>query len=247
MYLIDGPVLLAEALASQVEIETLYVEPEALNHESVWAARASEIAVREVTRGALKKVLDLGTPQDMVAVARQSGATLDGAIGAALASERPLLVLVELQDPGNAGTLIRVAEASGCAGVVLTERTVDLYNPKTVRATAGALFRVLAVTDVGIDEVLTSCEGAGLATWATVVLDGAAAENAPLSGAGALLVGSEAHGLDAGVVQRCQVPLTIPMEGEVESLNAAVAGAVVLFEASRQRRAVEPRTAEASS
>ena len=230
-----------------MEVESLYVEPEALNHEAVWAARAAEITIREVTRGALKKVLDLGSPQDMVAVARQRGATLPEVVVAAVQAARPLLVLVELQDPGNAGTLIRVAEAAGCAGVVLTERTVDLYNPKTVRAAAGALFRVAAVTEARIDEVLSACSVAGLPTWATVVDAGVLIDDAPLSGAGAFLVGSEAHGLSAGVVGRCQVPLTIPMDGRGESLNAAVAGSVVLFEAARQRRALGQAGAEPSS
>lgn len=238
MYLIDGPVLLAEALAAGVELDTVYVEPEALNHEAVWAARAAEVRVREVTRGALRKVLDLGTPQDMVAVAPQQLSSLDALVGTSRDLGRPLLVLVELADPGNAGTLIRVAEASGCAGVVLTERTVDLFNPKTVRATAGAIFRVPVAVEVPIEDVLAACEGAGVATWSTVVDGGVALELAPLAGAGALLIGSEAHGLGPATSTRSDLALSIPMEGRVESLNAGVAGAVVMFEAARQRRVV---------
>jgi RNA methyltransferase, TrmH family len=229
-------VLLDEALAAEADLETLYVEPEALNHPAVWAARAAEVRIREVTRGALRKVLDLGTPQDMVAVAAQRPAGLEGLVDLAVARRRPLLVLVELADPGNVGTLIRVAEAAGCVGVVLTEHTVDLYNPKTVRATAGAVFRVPVAEGVAVAELLDHCSERSLATWATVAAGGLALEAAPLAGAGALLVGSEAHGLPEPVTTGCDVALSIPMEGGVESLNAAVAGSVVLFDAARQRR-----------
>ena len=172
----------------------------------------------------------------MVAVAQQRQADVADLISRAVATNRPLLVLVELADPGNAGTLIRVAEAAGCAGVVMTERTVDLYNPKTVRATAGAVFRVAVAENVDVAELLTDCSSAGLPTWATVVDSGVLAEQAPLHAAGALLLGSEAHGLDQNLVQRCTLAVSIPMDGQVESLNAAVAGSVFLFEAARQRR-----------
>jgi TrmH family RNA methyltransferase len=228
--------LLAEALAAEVEIESIYVEPEALNHEAIWAARAAQVRVKEVTRGALRKVLEVAAPQDMVAVAKQRQADVEELISLAVATNRPLLVLVELADPGNAGTLIRVAEAAGCAGVVMTERTVDLYNPKTVRATAGAVFRVAVAENVDVSQLLTDCSSAGLPTWATVVDSGVLAEQAPLQTAGALLLGSEAHGLDQNLVQRCTLAVSIPMDGQVESLNAAVAGSVFLFEAARQRR-----------
>ena len=159
--------MLAEALAAEAEIESIYVEPEALNHEAIWAARAAQVRVKEVTRGALRKVLEVAAPQDMVAVAKQRQADVADLIALAVATNRPLLVLVELADPGNAGTLIRVAEAAGCAGVVMTERTVDLYNPKTVRATAGAVFRVAVAENVDVEQLLTDCSSAGLATWAT--------------------------------------------------------------------------------
>lgn len=228
--------MLAEALAAEAEIESIYVEPEALNHEAIWAARAAQVRVKEVTRGALRKVLEVAAPQDMVAVAKQRQADVADLIALAVATNRPLLVLVELADPGNAGTLIRVAEAAGCAGVVMTERTVDLYNPKTVRATAGAVFRVAVAENVDVEQLLTDCSSAGLATWATVVDSGVLAEQAPLQATGALLLGSEAHGLDQNLVQRCTLAVSIPMEGQVESLNAAVAGSVFLFEAARQRR-----------
>ena len=208
-----------------------------MDDPGVEAARAAGVAVHAVQDGALAKVLDVVTPQRVVAVARQRAATLDAVVGAAAGSGRPVLVLVEIQDPGNAGTLVRVAEAAGCAGVVLTERSVDLHNPKTVRATAGALFRVPVAEGVAPADVLARCRAAALPTWALVGGGGSPVDQVVLAGPAAFLVGSEAHGLPDGLAAACDGRLTVPMEGGVESLNAGVAGALVAFEAARQRRA----------
>ncbi|MFM7064035.1 MAG: RNA methyltransferase, partial [Actinomycetes bacterium] len=167
-YLVDGPVLLAEALAAAVPLDGVYAEPAAQDHPAVRAAAGAGVAVHPVADGALKKVLDLVAPQSVVAVARVRPVVLAEVLTAAVDAAAPLLVLVELQDPGNAGTLVRVAEAAGCAGVVLTERSVDLFNPKTVRATAGSLFRVPVVQGVPVDEVMSACGAAGVPTLATV-------------------------------------------------------------------------------
>lgn len=231
--------LLAEALAAGVGLDGVYVEPAASDDPAVRAAGTAGVPVHPVPEGALKKVLDLVTPQSVVAVARASVVPLADVVAAAASAGTPLLVLVELQDPGNAGTLVRVAEAAGCAGVVLTERSVDLHNPKTVRATAGSLFRVPVVQDVGVEAVLEACAASGVPTLATVALDGADPESSPLEGAVAVLLGSEAHGLAGDVVARADARVTIPMVGSVESLNAGVAGAVLAFEAARRRRAAD--------
>jgi TrmH family RNA methyltransferase len=235
-YLIDGPVLLGEAVEAGVPVRSVFVEPEAQDHPSVRAARAAGAEVREVEPGALGRVLDVVTPQAVVAVATQSTTTVDAVLAAAVAGARPVLVLVELQDPGNAGTLVRVAEAAGCAGVVLTPRSVDLHNPKTVRATAGAMFRVPVVEGVEVTEVVAAASAVGVRSWATVRHGGTSLEAAQLSAACLVLVGSEAHGLPDDAVDAASGRLSIPMEGSVESLNAAVAGALVVFEAARQRR-----------
>ena len=228
--------LLAEALAAQVALDGVYAEPVALDEPSVRAAAASGVPVHPVGEGALKKVLDLVAPQAVVAVARAQPVGLSQVVEAAAAAGTPLLVLVELQDPGNAGTLVRVAEAAGCAGVVLTERSVDLYNPKTVRATAGSVFRVPVAQGVPVDDLLAACAAAGVPVVATVASTGVDPSTAPLAGAAALLLGSEAHGLAGDLVARADALVTIPMGGQVESLNAAVAGAVLAFEAARRRR-----------
>lgn len=235
MFLVDGPVLVAEALASGLALEALFVEPEA-DGAVVAAARAEGVAVTEVAAGSLRKVLDLVNPQSMVAVALQLRHEMATVLADAATRRRPVLALVGIQDPGNAGTLIRVAEAAGCAGVVLTRGSVDLWNPKTVRATAGAVFRVAVATGVDAGALLDAAGAAGVATLATVSAGGVAPESCDLGGACVLLVGAEARGLPAAVEAAATGRVGIPMAGSVESLNAAVAGSVLAFEAARQRR-----------
>jgi len=204
--------------------------------DAIRLARSTGVDVHEVQSGALAKVLDLASPQAVVAVADIVAVDPSEVLGAAVASGRPVLVLVELQDPGNAGTLIRVAEAAGCAGVVLTERSVDVHNPKVVRATAGALLRLPVAEGANATELLSAASAAGVPSWATVKDGGTSLDDAALVGACLLVVGSEAHGLPGDVVAAATCGLTIPMDGTVESLNAAVAGSLVAFEAARQRR-----------
>lgn len=228
--------LLSEALAAGVEIQSVFVEPDSTGHASVREAQRSGIEVREVQEGALGRVLDVVTPQSVVAVADMATTELSFVMDLAVEARRPVVVLVELQDPGNAGTLLRVAEAAGCAGVVLTERSVDVHNPKTVRAAAGALFRLPVVEGVTPSVALAGAAERGIETWATVRTGGVAPDEADLAGSCALFVGSEAHGLPDEVLDVADGRLSIPMEGSAESLNAAVAGALVTFEAARQRR-----------
>ena len=240
-YLVDGPVLLAEALDSGASVRGVYVEVDPARptvRDAVDAAAAAGVRVRDVVPGALAKVLDLGTPQSVVAVVDQEPAECADLVAAAAAAGRPLLALVEVADPGNVGTLVRTAEAAGCVGVVLVGNCADPFNPKTVRATAGALFRVpvAPVADLTLLRDLAVRHGVRLV--GTVGDVGIPPEAASLAGAAAIVVGGEAHGLSVESVAACDELVTIPMQGRVESLNAAVAGSVVAFESARQRRSV---------
>lgn len=239
-YLVDGPLLLQEALDAGQPLDCIYLERDGAADRVLEVAAAAEragVRVADVVPGALSSVLELTTPQSVVGVLTRPDTSLEQVVGHAVATRRPLLVLAELSDPGNVGTLVRIAEAAGCAGVVLSERTADLFNPKTVRASAGALFRVRVAVDVPVDAVLAELAAASVPSVATVGAGGIAPEQVELAGASALWLGNEAHGLDAQVLDACTTRVTIPMEGSVESLNAAMAGAVVAFEAARQRRA----------
>lgn len=232
--------LLAEAVAAGVELPSVFVEPAAGTLAAVDRARRAGSRILEVQSGELARVLDLATPQSVVGVAVQRTASLDAVLEGAVVRARPVLALVGVQDPGNAGTLVRVAEAAGCAGVVFTVGSVDVHNPKTVRATAGAIFRVAVAEGIGAEQLGRMAAAQHLPMWATVRSGGVVLEEAPLGGPTVLLVGSEAHGLPDELRRSADGLVTIPMDGAVESLNAAVAGALVAFEAARQRRAPNP-------
>jgi TrmH family RNA methyltransferase len=141
-----------------------------------------------------------------------------------------IVVAAGLADPGNVGTILRSAEAAGAGAVVLTEGTVDAFNPKVVRASAGALFHVPVVADAAIGDLASL----GVPLLGAVAEGGLAYDRAPLDGACALVLGNEAHGLPPELVLDGFV--SIPHRGRVESLNVAMAATILCFEASRRRR-----------
>lgn len=237
-YLIDGPVLVGEALSCGAELHEVFAEsgaPPALLEE----AAARGVVVRPVEDGALRKVLDLVSPQSIVAVGPIKTVGPAGLCRTASDEGAPLIALVGIQDPGNAGTLIRVAEAAGCAGVVFCVSSVDPWNPKAVRASAGSILRVPVAVDADPSELAGYAREAGMALVATVARAGRAPEQTRLGGACLLLVGAEAGGLPEELVAAATDLVSVPMAGRVESLNAAVSGALVAFEAARQRRALQ--------
>lgn len=235
VFLLDGPKLIAEALDAAHPLMVLYAEP-AADTALVQRAATAGTEVVEVPEGSLRKVLDLVNPQPVVAVAPQRRAIVAEILNLASHGRRPVILLVQIQDPGNAGTLIRVAEAAGCAGVIISEGSVDLWNPKTVRASAGSVMRVPVAAAPDVPDVLDSAQEIGLPVVATVGSAGVAPESCALDAGCVVLVGAEAHGLPEAVLARADTRVSIPMAGSVESLNAAVAGAVLVFEAARQRR-----------
>lgn len=231
-FVIDGPTLVAEALDAGVDVVEVYAEPGA-PAQVVEAARAAGVPVRDVEPGSLGKATSPVTPQPLAALAslppEPPASVLQGLV----------LVLVGVGDPGNAGTLLRAAEASGASAVVSCADAVDLWNPKCVRASAGALFRVPVVVAGSAPAVVGRLRGAGMTVLATTLADATALDDVDLTGPVAVLLGNEAHGLPDDVVAAADLAVRIPMSGRVESLNVAMTGTVVAFEAARQRRAGE--------
>ena len=174
----------------------------------------------------LERVATTQTPQPLLAVVRYRPAAAEVLRGAGF-----VLVAAGLSDPGNLGTVLRTAEAAGADAVVLTPDTVDVTNPKVVRASAGALFQVPVVDPLELAEL----RGFGLRAIGTSSRRGDAYTDVDLTGRVAIVVGNEAHGLsdDAAIDEW----ITVPHAGRAESLNVAMAAAVVCFEAARQRRA----------
>ena len=164
-----------------------------------------------------------------------------------LAAPGPLIVAAAgVQDPGNLGTIIRSAEAFGAAGLLVGAGTVSPYNPKVVRASAGSLFR-LPVVGVEFPAVLAALRDRGLKLLATSSHKGTALEEADLTGGVVVLIGNEGAGLPKEIMRQVDGQVSIPHAPGVESLNAGMAASIVLYEASRQRRApVHHRDTEAT-
>jgi TrmH family RNA methyltransferase len=245
-FVVEGPVAVREALEAAAPIRDVFVDAGAAliaRHDAstgvarvLAAAEAAGVSVHHLAEGVLAAVTDTVTPQGVVAVAERRPAD----VASFAVSPGPVVVLAGVTDPGNAGTVIRSAEAAGAAGVLFCADAVDPFGPKTVRAAAGSVFRVpVAEVPAGAATVaaLLALHGAGRSLVGTVSAGGPAPEDLDLTEAMALVLGSEAHGLPVEVRPMLDRSVTIPMAGSIESLNVAVAASVVLFEAARQARA----------
>jgi TrmH family RNA methyltransferase len=232
---IDGPILLREALRAGVAVEVVLATADA-DPRLLAEAQAAGAVVHEVAQDVLARAVDTVTPNGLAAIAARVEVSLDAALAAAAAG--PLaLVLVDVADPGNAGTLLRAAEAAGAAAVLFGGASVDPSNPKCVRASAGALFHVPVAVTGQVEAVLDDLGHRGVARVGSVVDGGTPYDALDLTGPVALVLGSEAHGLAPAVRALVDHAVSIPMAGRSESLNVAMAGSVLCFEALRQRRA----------
>jgi TrmH family RNA methyltransferase len=233
LFVIDGPTLVREALDAGVQLEELFTTT--ADDELSRVARAAGALVHEIRPEVLARATDTVTPQGVAAIAPRVEVAIDDAIAAAAGG--PLaLVLHDVADPGNAGTLLRSAEAAGAAAVLFCGGSVDPSNGKCVRASAGALFHVPVASGGDTGAVLEALAREGIRTAATVVDGGTDYHAADLTGPVAVVLGSEAHGLPPAIVAAVDQRLTIPMSGRAESLNVAMAGTVLCFESLRQRR-----------
>ena len=232
-FVIDGPTLLGEALDAGVDIDEVVATP-ACPESLLDRAAATGAVVRRARESDLGRMVDAVTPRGVAAVARfeeRDAAELAGTVRALT------LVLVNVSDPGNAGTLMRSAEASGAGAVLFCDGSVDPYGPKCVRSSAGAVFRLELARDGDAGAALRALAGTGVRTVATLARGAGPYDRADLAGPVAIVLGSEAHGLPAALAAAVDTAVTIPMEGRAESLNVAMAGTILCFEALRQRRA----------
>ena len=220
-YVIEGPTLLADALAAGVDLVEVYAEP--------GAELPAGIEAIAVEPGVLASVTDTVTSQGVAAIARQPSTTL-----AAVARSAPVLVCAGVADPGNAGTLLRSAEAAAFGAVVFTTGSVDPFAPKCVRASAGSVFRVSVIRGGEATVVLDEVAATGRRRIGTRVGAPTSLFDADVSGPLAVVLGSEAHGLTPAVEPHVDEWVSIPMAGGIESLNVAMAGTLLCYEVLRR-------------
>lgn len=243
LFLAEGPQAVREAVPAGV-VQDLYVTPEAAqrHRQIVAAAQAAGAAVRACTEEVLTAMADTVTPQGLLAVCRVSDLPLREVL-----DRRPRLVsvLAHVRDPGNAGTVIRASDAAGAGAVVLTDASVDPFNPKCVRSTAGSLFHLDLVTGPTLTHAVEDLRAAGLTVLAADgagsadlddLQDRAARGDGPLIGPVAWVFGNEAWGLPEQDRALADVVVRVPVHGRAESLNLATAATVCLYATARAHR-----------
>jgi len=229
-FVVEGIKVLAEAIDGGAGVESVYL---ASGTSANLAERACDAgaSLYEFAPGVIERVSDTVTPQPVMAVV-----TFVDRPREALRDAGLLVVAVDIRDPGNAGTVLRSAEAAGAGGVIFCEGSVDAYNPKTVRASAGSLFHVPLALGGSPDDVLDDLGRWGFRRLATTAAGGSDYTEIDLTRPVALVLGNEANGLSPQIDDRVDERVTIPMAGRTESLNVGMAAAVLCFEAARQRR-----------
>lgn len=230
--MVEGETLVAEALNAGVPLEAVFFSPRSgACPPVVDRAAAAGLRVHELAAGVLERVADTVTPQPVLAIAPACDVAIDSIGGVSL-----VIVCVEMRDPGNAGSVLRCAEAAGAGAVVFCTGSVDVFNPKTVRSSAGSLFHVPVVSGGDPVEVLEALRGCGFRRLATVARGGQPYDEVDLTVPVAVVLGNEAHGLPPALDRYVDLQVSIPMAGRAESLNVGVAAALVCFEALRQRQ-----------
>jgi len=230
------------ALQSRCTIESLFVAPEGHTSQTITAlvAQAERAGARvfQLAPGVMERVADTVTPQPICAVVAALDVSLEAllALPAGDGASRLFLVCADVRDPGNLGAVLRIAAASGVSGVIACAGSVDPYNPKTVRASAGAVFQLPLVKAPAPPETLVQLQRSGVTLLGTRASGGTDYLVADYGGDVALVLGNEASGLPEELGVALDGALTIPMAEGTESLNVAMTAAVLCFEAARRRR-----------
>lgn len=241
VFLVEGYRAIRRALEKDVALQELYFAPECFlgaNEPALIArAEAAGASLFELTKAAFAKVAYRERPDGLLAVAPQWRRTLADLAIPGPAGKAPFLLVVEaIEKPGNLGTILRSADAAGCDGVIVCDPVTDIFNPNVVRASTGVLFSVPLVVEES-RRVQAWLKQRGVRTVATTPAAERIYTDADLRGPLAVVMGSEQYGLSAFWLEHADLPVRIPMAGQADSLNVAMATIITLFEAVRQRQA----------
>lgn len=214
-------------------IKEVYVAESALKKADPGALeKLNKTGYELVADDLFRKMADTQTPQGILCVLKQPVYSIEDIVE----KENPLIVILEnLQDPGNLGTILRTGEGAGITGVIMSRQTVDLFNPKTIRATMGSVYRVPFLYVDSLTETIALLHKKGIHTYAAHLAGKEYYSSFSFREGTAFLIGNEGNGLQKETADAAEHYLKIPMEGRVESLNAAIATSLLMYEAHRQR------------
>jgi len=228
-YIVEGMKMCAEAPADMI-LETYMTKSFEAQHREWLQGQSYEVIEDKL----FEKLSDTKTPQGIMRVLRQQHYSLDTVLN----KGDLYVVLEDIQDPGNMGTIMRTAEGAGVSGIIMSKGCVDIYNPKTIRSTMGSIYRVPFVHTDSISEAIEEVKRRGVKVYAAHLKGEQYYDDIEYRRA-AFLIGNEGNGLREETAALADTYIKIPMQGQVESLNAAVATAILMYEYGRQRRLVD--------
>ncbi len=235
LFVVEGPKMFGEAPMERIERVYLAQSAAAQMYEK-YGDRLSGLSCETVSDEVFVRMSDTKTPQGILCLVRQQHYNIEEILRENKGKRMLFIILEDIQDPGNLGTIFRTAEAAGADGVIMSSWTADIYNPKTIRSTMGSVYRVPFFHVDQMEEAVRRLQKAGVAVYAAHLGGTAAYDACDYQKSTAFLIGNEAKGLREETAACADARITIPMAGKVESLNAAVASSILLFEAARQRR-----------
>ena len=230
VFLVEGLRMFLEA--PKERIEKVYISESFYNkkkHELNW----DKISVEILSDTVFQHVSDTKTPQGILCIVKQKQYNIEKILNI----ENPhFIVLDNLQDPGNLGTIVRTAEGAGVNAVFLSKESVDIYNPKTIRSTMGSVYRLPVIYIEDLLELLKILKNKGIKSYAAHLDGKNFYDKEDYTCGTAILIGNEGNGLRKEIAENADIWVQIPMQGQVESLNAAIAASILMFEVFRQRR-----------
>lgn len=233
IFVIEGRKMFEEAKSAKLLVKAYASESFYDEITSVDPLYFAEVDYEIITDQVFKEVAETMTPQGILGTVRIASYNLDGMLAV---NDACLLVLEDIRDPGNLGTMIRTAEGAGITGIILNSSCVDIYNPKVIRATMGSIYRVPFIYTEQLIDTLQRIKKQDFVIYAAHLLGIPYDTEGSFRKKCAFLIGNEANGLSEVVSSAADVLIKIPMAGKVESLNAAVAASILMYEAARQRR-----------
>lgn len=235
LFVVEGKKMFGEAPAEWISRVYIAESAEAEILEQ-YRAKLSGLSYETVSDEVFAKMSDTVTPQGILCLVRQQHYNIEEMLENANKKRVLFILLEDIQDPGNLGTIFRTAEAAGADGVIMSERTTDIYNPKTIRSTMGAVYRVPFFYAENFPSIINKLQERNISVYAAHLKAENAYDVCDYKKGTAFLIGNEANGLSRETASCADQWISIPMEGRAESLNAAVASSILLYEAYRQRR-----------
>lgn len=232
-FVAEGIKMVLEAINFD-KLDKLYVSESAFDRTAQRLGdKLERIPYEVVADNVFKQISDTVTPQGVLATVNMP----EYDVKEILSDERKAWVLLDdLRDPGNLGTIVRTSEGAGMSGVIMSKESVDLFNPKVVRSTMGAIFRVKFCYVESLIDIIEEIKKSGYDVYATAMEGSEVYDCVDYTKGAAFIIGNEANGVSDAVFEKASQRIRIPMEGKLESLNAAVSAAIIMYEMAGQKR-----------